>query len=68
MTKNNFKKVAALRIVSWELLVTSEDSKVAFEQLFSCVLRIMRLISFVYIATSKIFRIILSTLFISQEI
>ena len=37
-------------------------------KLFSCVLRTMRLFSFVYIATPKIFRIILSALFISLEI
>ena len=62
------KKVAASRIVSWEFSVTSEDSKVAVDELFSCVLRTMRLLSFVFIATPKIFRIILFPLFISQEI
>ena len=40
----------------------------AAHELFSCVLRIMRLISFVYIATPKIFKIILSALFGSQKI
>ena len=42
--------------------------KVAVDEVFSCVLRTMHLISFVYIATPKIFRIILSFLFVSQEV
>ena len=42
--------------------------KVAVDKLFSCVLRTMRLISLVYIATLKIFGIILCPLFVSQEV
>ena len=41
--------------------------KVAVDELCSCVLRTMRLISFVYTATPMIFRIILFPLFVSQE-
>ena len=79
MTKSNFEKVAASRIVSLEFLGTalkiSEDSsiwgqlylKVAAHELFSCVLRTVQLFSFVYITTPKIFRIILSSLFVSLE-
>ena len=76
MTKTKFKKVAVSWIISWEFWVISEDSsiwrqlylKMAVDELFSCVLRTMQLISFVYNATPKIFRIILSPLFVSQEI
>ena len=42
--------------------------KAAVDELFSCVLRTMRLISFLYIATPKLFRIILSPLSVSQEV
>ena len=38
------------------------------DELFSSVLRTVRLLSFVYIRIQKIFRIILSPLFVSQEI
>ena len=37
------------------------------DELFSCVLRAMPLFSFTYIATPKIFKIILSALFVSLE-
>ena len=42
--------------------------KVAVDELFSCVLKTMRLTSFVYIVTPKVFRIISSPLFVLQEI
>ena len=58
MTK--IEKVVASKIAQLYL-------KVAAYELFSCVLRIMRLFSFVYIATLKIFRIILFALFVSLE-
>ena len=67
----NFKRLAASRIVSWEFLVISKDSytlKLLLMSFFSCVLRTVRLIIFVYIAAPKIFRIILSPLFASQEV
>ena len=70
-TKSNFKKVAASRIVSWRIFYNLQEElclKVAVDELFSCVLRTMRLISFEYIATPKIFKIILSPLFVSQEV
>ena len=60
MTKADFKKVAASRIVSWKFSVISEDSytlALPVNKLFSCVLRTIQLIIFAYIATSKIFRI-----------
>ena len=68
-----FEKVAASWRVSWEFSLISEDSsiwgqlylKVAAFVLFSCVQRIIGLLSFAYIATPKIFRIILSTVFVS---
>ena len=71
MTKANFKKVATLWIVSWEFSVISRDSsileqlhlKVAVHEFYPCVLRTMRLISFAYSVTQKIFEIILSALF-----
>ena len=71
MTKINFKKVAASRIVSWEFSIISEEQlylKVDVDELFSCVQRTMRLVSFVYIAIPKIFRIILYPLFVLQEV
>ena len=75
MTKSNFEKVGASWIVSCEFSVISEDSsisghlylKVAVHKLFSCVQRPIGLFSFVYIATLKIFRIILSAIFVSLE-
>ena len=72
ITKSSFEKVAASRIVSREFSAISEDSsvlgqlylKVAAHQLFSCMLKATHLFSlFVYIATLKIFRIILSVVF-----
>ena len=42
--------------------------KVAVDKLFPCVLRTMQLISFVYISAPQIFRVILSPLFVSQEV
>ena len=72
MTNANFKKVAASRIVSLKFSVISKDSYtlvLPVDKLFSCVLRTMQLITFVYIATLKIIlRIILSHLFVSQEV
>ena len=71
MINANFKKVAALRIVSWKFSVISKDSytlTLPVDKLFSCVLRTMQLITLVYIATLKILRIILSHLFVSQEV
>ena len=49
-------------------LVSQVILKVAADEHFACILKRMRLISFVYIAIPKIFRIILSPLFVSQEI
>ena len=71
MAKADFKKVAALWIVSWEFSVISGDSsiweqlfhKVVVHKFYPCVLRTMRLISFAYGVTQKIFEIILSALF-----
>ena len=73
MTKSYFKKVAAPWMVSWKFLVIFEYSsisgqlylKVAADKL---VLRTMQFISFVYIATLKVFWVILSALFVLQEI
>ena len=70
-----FEKVYLSWIVSWEFWVISEESsiqwrlclKVAAQEFFSCVLRTMRHFTFAYIATPKILRIILSTLFVSPE-
>ena len=70
MSKSNFEKVDASRTVSWEFLVISEDSsiwgqlylEVAAYEFLSCVLWTIWLFSFAYIATPKIFRIILSAL------
>ena len=75
MIKSNFEKFPASRIVSWEFSVISEDSSIrgqlylkkAAQELFSCVLRTMRLFTFIYIATLKIFRIIIFVLFVSLE-
>ena len=66
MSKSNFEKADASRTVSREILVISEDSsvwgqlylEVAAHEFFSCVLWTMRLFSFVYIATPKIFIIL----------
>ena len=72
MTKANFKKVAASLIVSYLKIFGNLRGqlylKVAVDELFSCVLRTMRLISFFYIATPKTFRRIFPPLFASQEI
>ena len=76
MTKNNFKKVAVPWIVSWKFSVISKISfiwkqlyfKVGDHDLLSCVLRTMRFVSLAYIATPKKFEIILSALYVWQEI
>ena len=77
MTKNNFEKITAFRIVSWEFLLISEDSYILW-QLFLKVKRLLTSFLLVYegpcdflvlfcIAIPKIFRIMLSALFNSLE-
>ena len=60
MAKNNLKKVAASRKVSWEFSVISEDNSTSKW--------VLRSFIGVYIPAPKIFTIILSPLFVSQEV
>ena len=68
MTEANFK-IAASWIVSWEFSVISKDSYITKRMLtnFFCVRRTIRLISFIYIATPKIFRITLSPICLTES-
>ena len=77
MTKSNFEKTTASWIVSWEFLVISEDSSIWGQLYLEMKLLLMSfflvyeglcdfLVLF-YIATPKIFRIMLPALYISLE-